>query len=193
MSSDVVPDIEPYILQTVLTLTRLEGTDTAHYNLNLILTWRRQSTSQKYSWNSITIPIPELTFFPFTPRILAGLPLPNSLIIDVTPHTLDSENQQYLMTYTIANPTSSMLYLEAHLESSDACAFAGPKQFHVTLLQFSTYVFKVMILPIQGEWIRLPRLTVLDEKKKVLEILRVTEDLKNEGSDLFLRTSSSNK
>jgi hypothetical protein len=68
----VVLDTVPHTAKTVLTLTRAADTDTTVLHLDLAVTWRRQSSSQTYEWNTISIPIPELTFFPFAPRILAG-------------------------------------------------------------------------------------------------------------------------
>ena len=68
----VVLDTVPHTNKTVLTLTRANDTDTTVLQLDLVVTWRRQSSSQTYEWNTISIRIPELTFFPFAPRILAG-------------------------------------------------------------------------------------------------------------------------
>jgi hypothetical protein len=56
----------------MLALTRPEDTDITLLHLDLSVTWRRQSSSQAQDWNTITISVPELTFFPFAPRILAG-------------------------------------------------------------------------------------------------------------------------
>jgi len=53
---------------------RPEDTDTTLLHLNLSVSWRRQSSSMT-ECNTLTIPVPELTFFPFAPRILSGLPL----------------------------------------------------------------------------------------------------------------------
>jgi hypothetical protein len=141
-------------------------------------------------WNLITIPIPELTFFPFAPRILAGSLSTTNLMIGVTPHTIHPEISQYLLTYTFENPTSALLNLETRMESSDVCAFAGPKQMRVGLLPFTSYVMNVIVLPIGEEWIRLPRLIAMDdERKRVLEVLRLSDDLKIEGPDLCLRVA----
>jgi hypothetical protein len=80
------------------------------------------------------------------------------------------------------------------MESSDACAFSGPKQIRITLLPFTSYEMKAIMLPLAQEgmeWIRLPRLTAIDEERKgVLELLRMKEDLKMEGLDLYLRLPS---
>ena len=81
-----------------------------------------------------------------------------------------------------------MLNLQIHLDISEDCAFAGPKLIRAGLLPFTSYVVKVVIFPIEGEWVKLPRLSALDdERKRTLEVLRLTDDLKIEGMDLFLR------
>ena len=111
------------------------------------------------------------------------------LILDVAPHTSHSDHKQYLITYTFENPTSALLHIDAHFESSDECGFAGAKAFGVNLFAFTTYELKVIVIPIVAEWARLPRLQIMtdDERKMALEILRMTDDLKVEGQDLFLR------
>ena len=68
----IVLDTAPHLAQTSLLLTRREDTEMTLFQLHLVVTWRRQSSSQCYEWNSISIPIPELTFFPFAPRVLAS-------------------------------------------------------------------------------------------------------------------------
>jgi len=68
----VVLNAVPHTGKMVLTLTRGNDIDTTVLQLNLVVTWRRQSSSQTYEWNTISMPIPELTFFPFVPRVLAG-------------------------------------------------------------------------------------------------------------------------
>jgi hypothetical protein len=84
-----------------------------------------------------------------------------------------------------------MLNLDIHLDSSEDCAFAGPKFSRVELLPFTSYVVKTIICPIEGEWVKLPRLSALDDdRKRTLEMLRLTDDLKIEGMDLFLRNKS---
>jgi hypothetical protein len=82
-----------------------------------------------------------------------------------------------------------LLHIDAHFESSDECGFAGAKAFGVNLFAFTTYELKVIVIPIVAEWARLPRLQIVtdDERKMALEILRMTDDLKVEGQDLFLR------
>jgi hypothetical protein len=88
---------------------------------------------------------------------------------------------------------STLLRLEIHMESSEACGFSGARQIRTGLLPFTSYVLKVIVLPLEEGWIRLPRLTALDdERKKVLEILRLTDELKVEGPDLLLRVPASN-
>jgi hypothetical protein len=78
------------------------------------------------------------------------------------------------------------------MESSEACGFAGARQIRTGLLPYTTYVLKVIVLPLEEGWIRLPRLTAVDdERKKVLEILRLTDELKVEGADLLLRVAAS--
>jgi hypothetical protein len=81
------------------------------------------------------------------------------------------------------------LHIDAHFESSDECGFAGAKTFGVNLFAFTTYELKVIVIPIVAVWARLPRLQIVtdDERKMALEILRMTDDLKVEGQDLFLR------
>jgi len=161
-------------------------------NVSLCVEWRRHSTTQRYEWNEIIVPVPELTFFPFAPRILAGNNFcPVALTSDITGHSNGGNLPQYLSIYTIENPTSDVLNLEVLMESSDACAFSGPKQIRITLLPFSSYEMRAIILPLvhEGmEWIKLPRLTVLDEdRKRSLEILRSKDNLRLEGPDLHFR------
>jgi len=58
-------------------------------------------------------------------------------------------------------------------------------------LPLSSYDVKVIILPLvhEGmEWIKLPRLTVLDEdRNRSLEVLRLKDNLRLEGPDLPFR------
>lgn len=70
----VVLDTTAHTAETRLSLTRPEDTEITLLHLNLSVTWRRQSSTTD-DWNTLTIPVPELTFFPFAPRILAGPPL----------------------------------------------------------------------------------------------------------------------
>ena len=107
------------------------------------------------------------------------------------PYDLIPEYPQYLVTYSLENPCPTMLNLQIHLDSSEDCAFAGPKLTRASLLPFTLYVVKVIVAPIEGEWVKLPRLSALDEqRKRTLEVLRLTDDLKIEGMDLFLRNKS---
>ena len=66
-------DTAPRTADTSLVLTRPEDTDITILHLDLAVTWRRQSSSLEHEWNTISIPIPELTFFPLVPRVLAGI------------------------------------------------------------------------------------------------------------------------
>ena len=72
----VVLDIVPHTAETLLTLTRGNDTDTTVLQVDLVVIWRRESLSETYEWNTLSIPVPELTFFPFAPRILAGNHIP---------------------------------------------------------------------------------------------------------------------
>jgi len=95
---------------------------------------------------------------------------------------------QNIVTYTFENPTSLLLNLDVHFESNDECAFSGLATFRLTLLAFSSYTLKVIVTPLKGEWAMLPRIFVLDdERKRYLEILRMTDDLKVEGQEMFVR------
>jgi Gryzun, putative trafficking through Golgi len=107
----------------------------------------------------------------------------------VTPYINDPDLPQYLITYTIENPTSTILSLDILVESSDACGFSGPKQFQTTLLPFTDYTMKLIALPlVADEWVRLPRLAAMDEERlRLVEIVRLTDALKVEGPDLYLR------
>ena len=59
--------------ETTLVVSRPEDSKATPLHLGLVVTWRRQGTmTLQYDWNTISIPIPELTFFPFVPRVLAG-------------------------------------------------------------------------------------------------------------------------
>jgi len=174
-------DNVPHNAETKFVLTRPEGSEITDVSLDLSVKWRRKTPSSENEWNIITIPIPELTFFPFAPRILA----------DVTPHGLHPDIPQCLVNYTFENPTSALLYLEIHIESSDVCAFAGPKQVRVRLMPFTSHVMRLIVLPVGREWVRLPRLVAMDdERKTVLEVLRLTNDLKVEGPELYMRVPS---
>ena len=70
-------DAAPHSAEISLILTRPENTDITLLYLDLVVTWRRKSSSQTHEWNIISIPVPELTFFPFVPRVLAGIPSQN--------------------------------------------------------------------------------------------------------------------
>ena len=97
-------------------------------NLSLCVEWRCHSTTERYGWNEIIVPVPELMFFPFALQILAGNYFcPVALTSDITGHLNGGNLPQYLSIYTIENPTSDVLNLEMLMESSDACAFSGQK------------------------------------------------------------------
>ena len=190
-----VLDSSPYTAKSLLTLSRVEDAELSTVQLELRVEWRRRSQSQTFEWNSTSIPIPELTFFPFMPRVLAGkkksIQILTGLIQDVGPLNQDSAYPQFVMTYIIENPTPQMVQLDIRFESTDECGFSGLKSCGMSLLAFSSHEVKAIIIPLRTEWAKLPRLVVTDsERKRVLEILRVTDDLKIEGSDLFLRISS---
>jgi hypothetical protein len=68
-------DSAPHNAETKFVLTRPEGSEISDVRLDLSVKWRRKTPSSENEWNMITIPIPELTFFPFAPRILAGYPV----------------------------------------------------------------------------------------------------------------------
>ena len=86
------------------------------------------------------------------------------------------------------NPTPNFLHLDLLFESTEDCGFAGPKSFGVNLLAFTSYEFTLIVVPVVEEWAKLPRLIVMDpERKRLVEILRVTDYIKIEGQDLFLR------
>jgi hypothetical protein len=95
------------------------------------------------------------------------------------------------VSYTFENPTSFLATIDVDFEPSRECGFAGPKCFRLNLLAFTAYEVKLIVLPIKDEWVKLPRLVALDEQKRLLEVLRVTDELKIEGPDLFLRIPSS--
>jgi hypothetical protein len=75
----VVLDTVPHSAETSLVLTRRENTDISLLRLDFAIIWRRQSSSLMHEWNTIAIPIPELTFFPFMPRVLAGSPVTDEI------------------------------------------------------------------------------------------------------------------
>ena len=56
-------------------------------------------------------------------------------------------------------------------------------------MHFSSEEIKVIVLPVANEsWVKMPRLIAMDsDSKRVLEVLRLTDDLKVEGADLYLR------
>jgi hypothetical protein len=95
---------------------------------------------------------------------------------------------QSIVTYTFENPTSLLLALDVRFESSDECAFSGPATFRLTLLAFTSHAQRVIVTPLKGDWAMLPRIFVMDdERKRYLEILRMTDDLKVEGQEMFIR------
>ena len=113
------------------------------------------------------------------------------LTLDVIPHSLYPEYPQYIVTYTFENPTSALLGIDVHFESTVECGFSGPNSFRLTLLAFTSYELKLIVIPVKEEWARLPQIIVFDnERKRALELLRATDDLKIEGGDLFLRVLS---
>lgn len=185
----IVLSTKSHTVETALVITRREDTDISLLNLNLIINWRRQSSSQEYQWNSIPIPVPELTFFPFTPRVLAGFFKLERIFlrIDITPHSHHPDHEQYLLTYTFENPTSLMINLDIRIEDAIECCFAGRNSYHICLLPFTSDELKIIALPLKEEWAVLPKIHVMHiEKKKYLEVLRLTDNLKLEGSDLAM-------
>src|SRR5437762_13914439 len=92
------------------------------------------------------------------------------LTVDVTPHSLYPEYPQYLITYTFENPTSALLGIDVHFESTIECGFSGPNSFRLSLLGFSSYQLKLIVIPVKEEWARLPQIIVFDsERKRMLE------------------------
>lgn len=83
--------------------------------------------------------------------------------------------------------------IDVHFESTVECGFSGPNSFRLTLLAFTSYELKLIVIPVKEEWARLPQIIVFDnERKRALELLRATDDLKIEGGDLFLRVPPTN-
>jgi hypothetical protein len=137
-------------------------------------------------------PNPRTHFLPICASHLGRLSRLLLSNVDVAPHSLHPDIPQYFVNYTFENPTSALLHLETHIESSDVCTFAGPKQVRVGLMPFTSHVMRLIVLPVGREWVRLPRLIAMDdERKTVLEVLRLSNDLKVEGPDLYLRVPSS--
>jgi Gryzun, putative trafficking through Golgi len=110
------------------------------------------------------------------------------LTSDASPLNRHAGIAQNIVTYTLENPTPALLNLDVRFESSDECAFAGPATFRLTLLAFTSHSLRLIVTPLKEEWALLPRIFVLDdERKRYLEILRVTDDLKVEGQEMFMR------
>ena len=114
----VVLDAVPHTAETVLTLTRANDTDTTVLQLNLVVTWRRQSSSQTFEWNTISMPIPELTFFPFVPRILAG-----GLI------SFRHSDRRRRSAYIAFRPQT--VYHHLHFRESHTCVVAYRRTFRI--------------------------------------------------------------
>jgi hypothetical protein len=80
-----------------------------------------------------------------------------------------------------------MTNLDVHFEDTVECGFAGRNSYRICLLPFTSDELKIIVIPLKEELALLPKIYVMhNEKKKYLELLRLTEDLKLEGSDLVM-------
>ena len=133
-----------------------------------------------------------IDIFPIDTSCPRRYSLPKAVLrLDVVPHSLYPEYPQYLVTYTFENPTSALLGIDVHFESTIECGVSGPNSFRLTLLAFTSYELKLIVIPVKEEWARLPQIIVFDsERKRMVELFRATDDLKIEGGDLFLRVPS---
>jgi hypothetical protein len=68
----VVLDTAGHAAETMLVVSRPEDSEATPLLLRLVVAWRRHGMELWHEWNTISIPIPELNFFPFAPRVLAG-------------------------------------------------------------------------------------------------------------------------
>ena len=69
----IVLETTAHTVDTTLVVSRPADSQATPLHLKLLVTWRRQGImTLQYEWNTISVPIPELTFFPFAPRVLTG-------------------------------------------------------------------------------------------------------------------------
>ena len=93
------------------------------------------------------------------PKFLAPMAEPRVLL---QVHDSDSEDDVYMLTYTIENPSMHFLTFNISLESGDGFAFSGPKTKSISMVPISRYTIEYRILMQRNnEWIGV-NLTVLD-------------------------------
>ena len=139
---------------------------TTYFNLQLLLTWRRDIPGSPSA--RTLLPAPELVI-PFgEPRVLASAQL--------------SKSEPYFINldYTIENPSMYVLSFSVTMDASEEFAFSGPKATAVQLVPLSRHVVRYKLLPlVRGKWIS-PQVKVVDVHwNKILKAVG-TGDMKSD-------------
>jgi len=121
---------------------------TTYFDLQLLLTWRRDIPS---SLSTTTIlPAPELAILFGEPRVLASAEACKGQA-----HFID-------LNYTIENPSMHLLSFNVSMDASEDFAFSGPKATAVQLIPISKHTVRYRLLPlVKGKWIS-PQVKIVD-------------------------------
>lgn len=121
---------------------------TTYFDLQLLLTWRRDIPSSPST--TTILPAPELVV-PFgEPRVLASA----EPCKDKT-HLID-------LRFTIENPSMHLLSFNVSMDASEEFAFSGPKATALQLIPLSRHTVRYRLLPlVRGKWIS-PQVKIVD-------------------------------
>ena len=145
---------------------------TTYFDLQLLLTWRRDTPTSPVT--TTLLPIPELVI-PFgEPRVLASAESDES-----NPHVIN-------LDYILDNPSMHVLSFSISMEASEDFAFSGPKATAVQLVPLSRHVVRYKLLPLmKGKWIS-PQIKVLDVHwNKILKPV-ATGDMKSDRRGVLI-------
>jgi len=141
-------DIHSKTFELDLQELSLDDRLTTYFDLQLLLTWRRDTPSSPAT--TTILPAPELVV-PFgEPRVLAS-----AESCKAKPHLIK-------LDYTIENPSVHFLSFNVSMDASEEFAFSGPKATALQLVPLSRHTIRYRLLPlVKGKWIS-PQVKIVD-------------------------------
>lgn len=141
-------DIHSKTFELDLQKLSLDDRLTTYFDLQLLLTWRRDTPSSPAT--TTILPAPELVV-PFgEPRVLAS-----AESCKAKPHLIN-------LDYIIENPSVHLLSFNVSMDASEEFAFSGPKATALQLVPLSRHTIRYRLLPlVKGKWVS-PQVKIVD-------------------------------
>lgn len=141
-------DVRSWAFDLDLRKQTLDDRSTTYFDLQLQLTWRRDTPSSPST--TAILSVPELVI-PFgEPRVLASVQPDES-----KPHLIN-------LDYTLENPSMHVLSFSVSMDASEDFAFSGPKATTTQLTPLSQHTVRYRLLPlVKGSWIN-PQVKIVD-------------------------------